>query len=404
MIVHSCRLSFCLLCFCFARVSSVWRHLLPLLAPFFLPCSHDTDQADLSQHFDTACDFISAALGSGHRVLVHCQQGISRSSTLTIAYLIRSRSLTVSDAYMLVRTARLVAKPKGNFIRQLVKYEQRLKKEATAVAAATPAPAASSAPAVAASVAPSAAPVLVTPPPAAAAAPSSSPPNAYDHLTLVVNVAPGSVMLREGDPQSHNPIDEEIERQRTSKEAAAATAAATATATAAAAAGSTDKQQQASNRKQQRRENGDDAALPTATDAAAAASTATAAASSSPLDSPPAATTAHEVENQQKRRRIIICGAESAAIAPNVQDAAAAVSAAASASSSSSSAAASSCTSPPSSTQLALETLSPSQPSLHPHVHQSCHTPDTSESSRRTVGAMLETDKQQQQERKEQEQ
>src|SRR4051794_21325844 len=48
----------------------------------YLRCAcHDTDQADLSEYFPFACDFIETAISSGHSVLVHCQQGISRSST-----------------------------------------------------------------------------------------------------------------------------------------------------------------------------------------------------------------------------------------------------------------------------------------------------------------------------------
>jgi len=80
----------------------------------------------MSQHFRVASEFIERALAEGHSVLVHCQQGISRSSTLLIAFLMHSRRMGLAEAYTLVRSARMVAKPKANFLRQLVKFGNEL--------------------------------------------------------------------------------------------------------------------------------------------------------------------------------------------------------------------------------------------------------------------------------------
>lgn len=52
--------------------------------------------------------FIHSALSSneGNRVLVHCQQGQSRSAAVVVGYLMRFRGLTYDDAFELVRKSR----------------------------------------------------------------------------------------------------------------------------------------------------------------------------------------------------------------------------------------------------------------------------------------------------------
>ncbi|KAK6530340.1 hypothetical protein TWF694_003696 [Orbilia ellipsospora] len=55
-------------------------------------------------------------------VLVHCEQGISRSSTAVIAYLMRFHKLTFPDALAFVKTKRQI-KPNENFKEQLQVWE-----------------------------------------------------------------------------------------------------------------------------------------------------------------------------------------------------------------------------------------------------------------------------------------
>ncbi len=47
----------------------------------------------IKQHFDEVCGFIRRAIEGKGRVLVHCAAGISRSSTLTLAYLMRGEGM-----------------------------------------------------------------------------------------------------------------------------------------------------------------------------------------------------------------------------------------------------------------------------------------------------------------------
>ncbi|KAE8354286.1 protein-tyrosine phosphatase-like protein [Aspergillus coremiiformis] len=85
-----------------------------------------------------ACDFIDNALRSvpeqptskddpqptqGGGVLVHCGKGISRSATIVIAYLMRTRHMALHDALEMVRQMRRV-KPSAAFMDQLAVWEK----------------------------------------------------------------------------------------------------------------------------------------------------------------------------------------------------------------------------------------------------------------------------------------
>ena len=74
----------------------------------------DRATEDIRQHFQKAIRFISEALadngnGNGNgadndnHVLVHCQAGVSRSSTITIAYLMAAKRMRYEDAYAFVK-------------------------------------------------------------------------------------------------------------------------------------------------------------------------------------------------------------------------------------------------------------------------------------------------------------
>lgn len=86
----------------------------------------DKPDAILSVYFDVVSDKIEEARISGKSVLVHCNAGISRSPTLVVAYLMKHKMMTLSDAYSHVKSRRLFVQPKPGFWKQLMEFEHRL--------------------------------------------------------------------------------------------------------------------------------------------------------------------------------------------------------------------------------------------------------------------------------------
>nr|GAT46953.1 predicted protein [Mycena chlorophos] len=83
----------------------------------------DRESVDLRPYLEGACQYIERALRRGEGVLVHCQQGISRSSAIVIAYLIRNHGLGYDTALQFVRKRRACAKPNPGFARALMEWE-----------------------------------------------------------------------------------------------------------------------------------------------------------------------------------------------------------------------------------------------------------------------------------------
>ncbi|KAL4080540.1 protein-tyrosine phosphatase-like protein [Scleroderma citrinum] len=85
----------------------------------------DKPTADLRPHLEGACHYIANALSSGGNVLVHCQQGVSRSPAIVIAYLIHNLGMSYDQAYALVKWRRPCINPNPGFVAALRAWESR---------------------------------------------------------------------------------------------------------------------------------------------------------------------------------------------------------------------------------------------------------------------------------------
>jgi len=71
--------------------------------------------------------FSDEGRSDGCGVLVHCLAGISRSVTVTVAYLMSQQGMTLDEAYDFVKKAKPNISPNFNFMGQLLDFEQTLK-------------------------------------------------------------------------------------------------------------------------------------------------------------------------------------------------------------------------------------------------------------------------------------
>lgn len=81
---------------------------------------------NLASFFPQAIAFIDEARQKRVGVLVHCLAGVSRSVTVTLAYLMQKHKLPLNEAYDLVKRRKANIAPNFNFLGQLLDFEQLL--------------------------------------------------------------------------------------------------------------------------------------------------------------------------------------------------------------------------------------------------------------------------------------
>lgn len=89
----------------------------------------DSTSQDMTQYFDSVSKFIDFAFDNDSNVYLNCAAGISRSSTLLIAYLMKKNNMEFTDAYKYVKVRRYIIKPNISFIQQLKEYEKLLESQ-----------------------------------------------------------------------------------------------------------------------------------------------------------------------------------------------------------------------------------------------------------------------------------
>lgn len=88
----------------------------------------DVPTANLLELLPRALEFMSRARRAGKGVFVHCQKGISRSSSCVIALLMLERGISFEESFHEVRRKRPSIYPNVGFQRQLQHFQQLLSK------------------------------------------------------------------------------------------------------------------------------------------------------------------------------------------------------------------------------------------------------------------------------------
>lgn len=82
----------------------------------------------LKPYFEQAANFIDDGIKSNGKVFVHCREGVSRSVTLALAYLMIKKGMTAQEAMRAVRAQREVV-PNDGFLQQLCDLNEELQRE-----------------------------------------------------------------------------------------------------------------------------------------------------------------------------------------------------------------------------------------------------------------------------------
>ena len=81
------------------------------------------DNMEMYMSFDRITEFIKTHIDKNKRVLIHCEQGISRSATVLAAYLIRYYKLNVEQSIMIIKNKKKNCLPTNK-----IKFSNALKK------------------------------------------------------------------------------------------------------------------------------------------------------------------------------------------------------------------------------------------------------------------------------------
>jgi len=84
----------------------------------------DSPTQDILSYFPSCISFIDQGIQEGTGVLVHCAAGISRSSSIIVAYLMKKENLFVEEALSSVRNARPIVSPNCGFMKQLKMWDE----------------------------------------------------------------------------------------------------------------------------------------------------------------------------------------------------------------------------------------------------------------------------------------
>lgn len=88
----------------------------------------DDPSEDIERFFPKITAAIDKALKKGEGVLVHCQMGISRSTTIVAAYLMWAKNMTAAKALAFIEKKRPFINPNKGFRKQLLRWQDTITK------------------------------------------------------------------------------------------------------------------------------------------------------------------------------------------------------------------------------------------------------------------------------------
>jgi len=84
----------------------------------------DHQEESITPYFVPAISFIEEARRQGGAVLLHCKQGVSRSASFAVAYLMVRHNLTFEAAYAFLHERRERVNPNMGFVLSLVEFQK----------------------------------------------------------------------------------------------------------------------------------------------------------------------------------------------------------------------------------------------------------------------------------------
>ncbi|XP_067410672.1 dual specificity protein phosphatase 15 isoform X2 [Emydura macquarii macquarii] len=106
------------------HIISVHEFPQPLLQEITYLCIPlpDTPEANIKKHFKECISFIHCCRLHGGNCLIHCLAGISRSTTIVIAYVMAVTELSWQEILQALRAVRPIANPNPGFKQQLEEF------------------------------------------------------------------------------------------------------------------------------------------------------------------------------------------------------------------------------------------------------------------------------------------
>ena len=84
----------------------------------------DDPNGDITNLIETCVDWIFEAIRDGGVVMIHCFSGVSRSTCIVIAYLVKYHDLSVIDAYHKVLAHRPIIDPWPTYLTQIENWSK----------------------------------------------------------------------------------------------------------------------------------------------------------------------------------------------------------------------------------------------------------------------------------------